>query len=227
MPAAVVLGSHHKGEDVESGTEAPAVSVSSVVEHIHQINDMMWKRTCFNILKKQGPDGALAAIRDKFSADASMWGVVSALYATISVAFLLVGPSNYSSENKGYLNQKVNYVYVACNISGALFNTIAVFVSASTYAFTAMADDSLLLLKWIAFTRNPRYLGLTNCITWQNMGNLMLMGSIMSLAFLLHGPHILAMAGYLLLGLTIAWMAIVTFMSWSFTRMQAKNHVDE
>lgn len=51
-----------------------------------------------------------------------MWGVVAALYATIAVAFLMVGPSEYSDLNKPDLNMAVNFLYVACSCAGAMFN---------------------------------------------------------------------------------------------------------
>lgn len=221
-----------------------------------------------------------------------MWGVVAALYATIAVAFLMVGPSNYSEENSPDLNKSVNFLYVACSCAGAMFNvgrhvagcrcvrvdcacgaglaltpcmrmarkriwrrpglhfpapaapmqpkcnqalplpysllyvqhmffyhpvflmlpqTGAVFVAAYTYALTALVDDDK-LLAWVAFTRNPRHMGLTNCVTLQACGNYMLIGSILSLVYLLHGPYILIMASCILAFLMGCNLAAQAFM---------------
>lgn len=99
--------------------------------------------------------------------------------------------------------------------------TGAVFIAANTYSLTALVDEDK-LLAWIAFTRNPRHLGVTNCVALQACGNYMLTGSILSLVFLLHGLNIVIMASCILAFLMICNLALQAFLARGYRQLYKK-----
>ncbi|KAG2444409.1 hypothetical protein HXX76_001162 [Chlamydomonas incerta] len=124
-------------------------------------------------------------VKERYLLDCTVWGVSAALFATIGVSFLLLGPTNYKAEDLGKRwQQALSYVYVAACVAVILANANAVLVASSTYALSSLTPERR-FIEWLA-RKTQSGLG-RNTSVWVLGGAVCMLGCIVLSATLLHG----------------------------------------
>ncbi|PNH04741.1 hypothetical protein TSOC_009081 [Tetrabaena socialis] len=124
--------------------------------------------------------------KERYLADVGVWSVVAALVATMGVAFLVLGRSNFSSENNAVSNDVIMYVFIACSVGTIMFNVGAVLVGTVTFALTALVPDSG-FVEWFGAREDKGWA--FDVWAWVRYGLVSLMASVCSCTYLLYGRY--------------------------------------
>ena len=100
---------------------------------------------CYDFHKTIVDGQGVAALRNFISVDSSALGIISALVMTITIPFLLVEESEFSSRNPDIVNEIIHYVNTVCGAISVTASICCIMAGTFTNLHTMKVADEQLL----------------------------------------------------------------------------------